>query len=555
MDERPLSPTTPPQDASASASYGLRVRGLLNGGDLVDRPRATFTPPALDRMLPVVVQHWKLILVCTLLGLMSVIAALPLMDTRYLVTAKVLVQLGREMTAPPTATAKDSVPQIVTSKRPEDLGSEIEIMKSPQLIQEVVLAFGPDYFLAEPPAVTLWQQAKQLARHTIRFARETLNQGLIMLGVRRPMGPVERVVVALQQAMSMEDVRKSDVISVQLSTTSPDMGVAVLQKYLDLFQEKHIAAYRSPRNREFFAAEADRSLQQLHDTEARLARFKDENKVWSITEQSSLLLKTQRELIDQHARTLRETAELQNRMAELRRQEASLPPDVKLSRVTTHDPVNDEMRKQRALVEAQMAQSAVVFGEASPQMIQLRRQLDTVNAGIAARQSSRGDQETTGINQQLYDVRRDIEAGETQLTGLQARAANETTQLAEIEKNVRQLEATETTLYDMQREIGRLDREYQLYTAKLEDSRISDAMDMAKISNVRVISPPTAGPIPVFPPLLMMLAGGIVVGLGGSLAFVFFRDTMHPVVRTRRDIEQLLGVPVLASLPEHRTLR
>ena len=394
-----------------------------------------------------------------------------------------------------------------------------------------------------------------VSSHTIRFARETLNQGLIMLGVRRPMGPVERVVVALQQAMSMEDVRKSDVISVQLSTTSPDMGVAVLQKYLDLFQEKHIAAYRSPRNREFFAAEADRSLQQLHDTEARLARFKDENKVWSITEQSSLLLKTQRELIDQHARTLRETAELQNRMAELRRQEASLPPDVKLSRVTTHDPVNDEMRKQRALVEAQMAQSAVVFGEASPQMIQLRRQLDTVNAGIAARQSSRGDQETTGINQQLYDVRRDIAAGETQLTGLQARAANETTQLAEIEKNVRQLEATETTLYDMQREIGRLDREYQLYTAKLEDSRISDAMDMAKISNVRVISPPTAGPIPVFPPLLMMLAGGIVVGLGGSLAFVFFRDTMHPVVRTRRDIEQLLGVPVLASLPEHRTLR
>src|SRR6185369_13517091 len=102
------------------------------------------------------------------------------------------------------------------------------------------------------PAVTLWQQAKRLARHTIRFARETVNQGLIMLGVRRPMGPVERVVAALRQALWMEDVRKSDVISVQLRLSSPDMGVAVLQKYLELFQERHISAYRSPRNREFF---------------------------------------------------------------------------------------------------------------------------------------------------------------------------------------------------------------------------------------------------------------------------------------------------------------
>src|SRR5262249_8768315 len=160
--------------------------------------------------------------------------------------------------APPTATAKDSVPQILTSRRPEDLGSEIEIMKDPQLLEQVVHAFGADYFLADPPAVTLWQQAKRLARHTIRFARETVNQGLIMLGVRRPMSPAERVVSALRQALSMEDVRKSDVISVQLRASSPDLGIAVLQKYLDLFQESHISAYRSPRNREFFETEAGR---------------------------------------------------------------------------------------------------------------------------------------------------------------------------------------------------------------------------------------------------------------------------------------------------------
>jgi uncharacterized protein involved in exopolysaccharide biosynthesis len=213
------------------------------------------------------------------------------------------------------------------------------------------------------------------------------------------------------------------------------------------------------------------------------------------------------------------------------------------------------MRKQRAQVEAQMAQTAVLFGDLSPQMMQLRRQLNAVKAGIAERTSSRGDQEITGVNQQLNDVRKEIGTTGTQLSGLQARATVEQQNLDDIEKQIQRLSSTETALYDMQREVGRLEREYQLYTARLEDSRISEAMDLAEISNVRVISPPTAGSIPVYPPLLFVIGGGVAIGLVGSLGLVFFRDAMRPVVRTRRDIEQLLGVPVLTSVSYYPGLR
>jgi uncharacterized protein involved in exopolysaccharide biosynthesis len=491
----------------------------------------------------------------TLLGLLAAVAALPLMDTRYLATAKVFVQLGREMTAPPTAMAKDSAPQIITSKRPEDVGSEIEIMKSRALIEELVAAFGADYFLAEPPATTLWQQAKRFAKHTYRSAKEMVTEVLILLGVRRPTTPTERVVVALQQALSVDEARKSDVISVGMRAPSPEMAVELLQKYLELFQEKHIAAYRTPGNREFFEKEADRALAQLRRAQADLARFKDQNKVWMLTEQSSLLLKTQRELADAHARTLQESAEMRARLTELRRQEASLPDEVRLSQVASPDPVADEMRKERAKLEAQAANAAVVLGERSPQMIQLRRELDTVNAGLASRPSTRGDQRTTGINQLLSEVRREIGSSQAQLTQLETRATEETAALGDVERKVRQLSATEGPLADMQREIARLEREYQLYTARLEESRISDAMDLAKIANVRVISPPAADPVPVFPPLLMMLGAGAGLGLCASLGWLFFADALRPVVRSRRDIENEIGIPVLARLPDHRALR
>ena len=548
-------PSSSAEQSPAPRSHPVWVGGLSGGNTpYLERPRATFAPPALDRMLPVVLQYWKIILICTVLGFGAAVAALPLLETSYLITARVLVLVGREMTPPPTAMPKDGMAQIVTSKRPEDLGTEIEIMKNPQLLEELVNSFGVDFFMGEAPAVTLWQQTKRLVKRSIRWAREQVSEVLILLGVRQRVGMVERVVKGLATAISTEDIRKSDVILVQLRMPSPELGVMVLNRYLELFLESHIATFRSPQNREFFAAEVVRLRGELQAAEAKLAAFKDEKRVWVLAEQTGQMLRVRRELADLLANSLRETAEIQSRMVELNRQEASLPSDVRVSRVTAPDPVDDEVRKQRALVQAQIAQTAVLYGERSPQIMGLRRQLDALNARAGGRGPTRADQETTAVNQQLNDVRRDIATHQTQLAGLEARSAAVAQQLAEIETGLTQISAKEAMLNELQREVSRLEREYQVYTGRLEDSRISEAMDLAKISNVRVISPPRADPVPVFPPLVWVLVGGTAIGLLGALGVVFLRDTLYPVVRTRRDVEQILGVPVLGGLPQHRAL-
>jgi uncharacterized protein involved in exopolysaccharide biosynthesis len=540
------------EDANLQQLAGLSGNGT---SIMLERPRVTFAPIGVSWVASVLLQNWKLIAACTLISFLAVVAALPLMDTRYLVHAKVLVELGREMTAPPTVTVKETAPQVIMSKRPEDLGSEIEIMKSPELMEALVRSFGVDYFLAEPPAVTLWQQGKRLARHTVRWARETFYDALVVIGIRRPVTPFERVVLGLRQALEVDDVRKSDVIDVQLSTSSPEAGVAVLKRYLELFQDKHISVYRSPLVASFFSDEVKRAMADLRNTEDQLQNFKEKQQAWSVAEQSTLLLKTQSDLEATHAKTISDIQETLLRNDELRRQEAALPADVAVSHVIVHDPVDDEMRKQLGSAEAQLAQGSVVFGEGSPQIAQLQRQIDKLRGGIAGRHATREDQLTSTINPRLLEVRREIAGSEVQLAALKARSDNETAQLQKVKEQLQNLSGAETTLYDMQREVGRLDRKYALYTSGLEDSRISEAMEVAKISNVRVISAPVADTTPVWPPLLLILAGGVFVGLGGSVAFVLFRDTIQPVARMPRDVEQLTGLPVLANLPEEPALR
>ncbi len=77
-------------------------------------------------------------------------------------------------------------------------------------------------------------------------------------------------------------------------------------------------------------------------------------------------------------------------------------------------------------------------------------------------------------------------------------------------------------------------------------------MDKQMIANVRVIEPA----VPVMKPVgtrkkLKVLIGGFL-GLFAGIGMAFFIEFIHPVFRTREDVDQFLGLPVLATLPKEK---
>src|SRR3954463_2006850 len=73
----------------------------------------------------------------------SAYAALSLMTELYETRSAVIVRLGRENLDAP-ATAKNTV--LSTGVRREDIGSEAQLLQSPELIARVVDTLGPDAF-------------------------------------------------------------------------------------------------------------------------------------------------------------------------------------------------------------------------------------------------------------------------------------------------------------------------------------------------------------------------------------------------------------------------
>jgi uncharacterized protein involved in exopolysaccharide biosynthesis len=80
---------------------------------------------------------------------------------------------------------------------------------------------------------------------------------------------------------------------------------------------------------------------------------------------------------------------------------------------------------------------------------------------------------------------------------------------------LRQLQQQETEALD----------NYNLYTRKMDEARLADWLDRAKISNVAMIEAPTSSPIPVSPKLGVDLAVGGVFGFLFAIMIAFWRNS------------------------------
>ena len=94
-----------------------------------------------------------------------------------------------------------------------------------------------------------------------------------------------------------------------------------------------------------------------------------------------------------------------------------------------------------------------------------------------------------GMNPTYRQTQAELFRYEADLKALDAKAKKQKAQLIDYHQRLKNLNRVEVELYQLQQEIDVAARNYRLYLTKLEESRISDAMDSEKITSVSLIEP------------------------------------------------------------------
>jgi len=487
---------------------------MLPGGTTT---RSTFT---VRDLLAVVFRHQRTAVVCfagIMLGTVLAIIFNP-----YRATTKFLVHHER---VDPVVTADQNSS---LSRRPEvtedEINSEIELMKSGDVLRDVVLTCGLD-------------QHKSLSEY--------------ILGRATPEKRIAKAIKHLGSDLKIEPVNKSNVITVSYSSDDPKMAAKVLDAFGTAYIKEHQRVRTPPGQVEFFDQEADRYKAQLTDAEAKLDEFaKQQNGVAPHVARDIVLQKLTDFQSSLH-QTRADLSTTQERIDSLEKQATTTP-----QRLTTSEWKEDNFQVLQNLkttlnnLELKRTEYLTKYQPDYPLVQEVDKQIAQTQASIAAEEAKPIQQVTTDRNPTYSWINEELAKAKAEYKGLQAKETATQQTVASYEAQARDLQQKALAEQDLYRDLKTAEDNYQLYVRKRDQARMTEALDSTRIVNVSVAEQPVAPSMPYNSPALVGLIG-ILVAVTVTMGAVFTQEYLDPSFRTPTEVSAALNVPLLAAVP-HR---
>jgi uncharacterized protein involved in exopolysaccharide biosynthesis len=494
---------------------------------------------SLRDLLTIVFKRRALITLFALSVVVGVMALSIMAPNTYEVAATLLVNEARaEMPIAPAA----SQPMIINQVSEQDLNSEIEVLKSRQLIEGVLRTLGVD------ESAEAEDRAKRGFFATLRG----------MLGSTR-LSNFDGLVVHLQSAIDITPVPKSNVIKISYQSEDPEWATQVVGTLTDRYLERRAERYQSPQAVVFFEEQMRETRERLIESENVLERYVDEESITMVEGSAgSDALATQKEMGMQRLSDLE--GSLGNSEVELesqRRQVASLqrmlqrePERLESSSRLNQDASTEDILRALTALELERDRLLQDFKPDSRHVRDIDTQIKMAEDRL---QQARVSSSVSGTeaNPLYVQLRADLLRAEAALEGSRARVSSLRTQVSEYRKDLDDLNAKTFDLEGLNRDVQAAEEDYLLYRKKHEEARISAAMDQKKFINVTVAQPAELPLEPKSKGLVLKLILAVLIGIMAGVGLAFgLENTLDRSFTTGEDIERKLGIPHIASIPE-----
>ena len=448
-----------------------------------------------------------------------------LLPAQYEARMKILVK--RERVDPIVTTEASAVRPIANDAvTEEDLNSEVELLKSRDLLEQVVLACG-----LGSRGESSWT--------SLLGGQGTSNEVRMARAVRQ-----------LAKDLRVELLQKSNIIAVTYASSDPALSARVLTALSNDYLAKHLSVHRPAGALDFFQQQTERYRQELTDAEAKLAHFGREQTTVATPVERDMVLQKYNDFDATLRQTQAEIAASRERIREIEVQEDKISP-----RLSTTDRKADNAQLMEQLkwtllnLELKHTELLSKFDPSYPLVREVDAEITQTKAAIAKEETAPVREETTDRNPTYQWLSDEQAKAKVDLASLQARfAAMQRIVQAYRDKSLL-LDQRNVEQQDLLRTVKVEEANFLLYLNKREEARISDALDSKRIVNVAIAETATVPALPVHSPLLLVLVGG-VLAVVVSLGSAFASEYMNPSFRTADEVEETLNIPVLAAMPK-----
>lgn len=278
---------------------------------------------------------------------------------------------------------------------------------------------------------------------------------------------------------------------------------------------------------EFFAEHTKRLGDELERLEGELGNLKTTTGLTSVDEQRTQIVARIGRLEDELLTAQAARVEAETKVAALRAKLAELPKEQVLETNTgIGNQGTDLIREKFFTLQVAEREAASIYTTDHPKLQMIREELAEA-ARIMAEQEPTRTEVKTAPDASYEQTRLALIADEPLLEALQAKTASLEKQLADVRGSLKTLNANEIRITHLNREIDLCEADYRKYAANLEETRIDQAMEAERMSNISVVQPASFEPRAIRPRKALNLALGLLVALGGSLGVALCADYLQ----------------------------
>ena len=485
---------------------------------LLEAPQRHEDPPR--RILYVLFKHKQLICVIFILLIVPMFLYLLFRSTYYYAAAKVLINPSREyLNLSPTGGPST----VNLPPSPEMINTEIQIIQSPELAERLAAE------IPFPNAIN---------------------------GNQRSEAEIRSDAQSIRGLLKATPVRAANLI--QISVTSlykPEWIVSVVNRTAELYLEQQIKVRKTQGIGEFYDEQEKKLRAELLKAEEVLKDFQQQEKIIDAPQEVNADLAA----LASFERNLKETdssiRETEQKITTLDDQLKQQKATISSSQSITVNPVYQQIRtkltqlelERDSLLQRYTADDRLVKDKET-EIEELKRKLGTV------KETSVGS-ESISLNDVHRRILNELLQARVQLRALNEKKVNLT----------RQVESYSTAAADKRRkgfEYDRLLREVNsrkenldLYKKRAEEARISDAMDERKFGNAYILERASLPLGQANYSAFLLMAMTVIVAMGIAVAAAFGLEYLNKTLRNEDDIEEQLGLPVLATIQYYGDLR
>uniref|UniRef100_A0A7C5EP42 Uncharacterized protein n=1 Tax=Desulfobacca acetoxidans TaxID=60893 RepID=A0A7C5EP42_9BACT len=409
---------------------------------------------------------------------------------------------------------------------PQDINSEVNLLKSPQLLKTVVERLGLD----RPEPASTW-----LGR-LVKGVESGMKHLLVSLGLVVEVKPEDRAILELQNQLNIRPITLSNLIEISLKGPSPEKITKIVNTLLENYVDFHIQVYRVQGAKDFYAQQAEIFHRQLKETEADLKKFKNQYGVIDLTAQNEANVELLRTLRESLALT---EAQIRERQLKVGVQSRNLARTGEPGALTkeVQSAILEELVRVLGPLLVERERLAIHYQKSSAKYRAVDRQVQEIKEAYQKQ------------------VRELLKGAQLDLEGLKNYADTIRGHIKKLEGQSLMLSQKQVDYERLLRDLKQNEKNYLLYLNKTEEARIEEQQEANRVSNVTVTTWAQVPSIPVFPKrfLMLLLAGSL--GLLVALAGAFFAYYVDHTIKTPSDLGRYAGLPVFATidLVERRT--